>query len=123
MWNSCSRGVDLSKRDILSGAVVRLIRRKVLGRLDRLTEDEVNDWRGGVWEIADDVIYRYHDRLLAHRGLAMKGVKACTPEFISREMVRLKPEFENYWRDEVFFTRLSEEVETLKSFLSGNKRI
>ncbi len=77
----------------------------------------MNDWRSGVWEIADDVIYRYHDKLVTHRDLAMKGVKACTPEFVSREMVRLKPEFENYWRDEVFFTRLSEEVDTIRGFL------
>ena len=105
--------------DLLSRAVVKLIKRKVLGRLDRLTEDEVHSWRSGVWEIADDVIYRYHDKLTTHRELAMKGIKACTPEFVSREMVRLKPEFESYWKDEVFFTRLSEEMEAIKGFLSG----
>ena len=97
-----------------------MIKRKLLLKLDRLSEDEVNNWRSGVWEIADDVIYRHHDRLIAHRDVAMRGMKACTPEVVSREMIRLKPEFERYWKDEVFFTRLSQEVDTLKGFLTRN---
>jgi len=103
--------------DLLTSALKKVLKRKVLGRLERLTEDEVNSWRSGVWEIADDVIDRYNEKLLDHREAALRGIRSITPQFVSDELVRLKPEFERYWKDEVFFTRLSEETEKITRFL------
>jgi hypothetical protein len=101
----------------LSGIAARIVERKVYNRLRSLTEDEVRRWRSGAWRIADDVIERYRDRLLENRALVLSAMDMFTPQEISEELVRRRPDLEMYWRDEVFSRRMLEEKDALKDFL------
>jgi hypothetical protein len=102
-----------------SSIAAKVLYRKAARRLEALTEDEVLRWRSGAWRIADSVIERYRDRLLANRSLALSAMDLFSPQEVSEELVRRRPDLARYWRDEVFFRRLQEEKDSLRSFLSG----
>lgn len=102
-----------------SSLAARLLYRKAASRLGSLTEEEVIRWRSGTWRIADEVIERYRDRLLANMSLALSALDMFSPEGISEELVRRRPDLARYWQDEVFFRRLQEEKDALRAFLSG----
>jgi len=74
-----------------------------------------------MWNIAAEVINRYSGLLIKHRRLVLSFIKIITPEAISRELVKRKPEFRKYWEDEIFFHRLSQEVKTISLFLDENE--
>ena len=102
---------------MLRRALYKALRTKVERRLDRLSREDIERWRSGMWDIAADVINRYSDLLIKHRKLVLSFMKIITPDTISRELVKRKPEFRRYWEDEVFFQRLSQEVKTISLFL------
>jgi len=99
----------------------RIAERAVMRRLETLTEEEVVRWRDGLWLIAEEVIERYSDSLLKHATLLLSIIESVTPEHISSEMVKRKPEFSRYWVDETFYRRLKEETETLVGFLTDHR--
>ena len=102
----------------------RAMEKKVLSRLAALTEQEVIAWRTGIWRIADEIIDGHADRMMRHRHLIIRVAERFSPEDISRELIKRRPDLSEYWRDEMFFRRLGEETQTLMAFLrhpSGDK--
>lgn len=107
--------------NMLKKALFKALKHKAEKRLERLSREEVERWRSGMWDIAEEVIGRYSDLLIKHRKLAVSFIKVITPEAISRELVRRKPEFRNYWEDDVFYKRLSQEVNAISLFLDEER--
>jgi hypothetical protein len=101
----------------LSGLAIRVIYRKASQRFSSLTEEEVLKWRAGEWAIAEEVIWRYRDRLIANRSLILSLMDRVKTDEISEEMARRRPDLAKYWHDEVFSMRLNEEKAVLKRFL------
>lgn len=95
----------------------RIMERKALSRLATLTEQEVIDWRTGIWRIAEEIIERYAERLIRNRSLIIRVTERFSPEAISRELIARRPDLSEYWNDEVFFRRLGEEIQILMAFL------
>ena len=104
----------------MSGLAIRVIYRKASARFSSLTEEEVLKWRAGEWAIAEEVIGRYRDRLIANRSLILSLIERVKTDEISEEMARRRPDLAKYWHDEVFIRRLGEEKASLKRFLEGS---
>jgi len=109
------------KDGFLHTALRKALERKLARKLEGLSEDEVVKWRSGMWRIAEDIIDRYSEKLIHHRKLIVSLMQIYTPESISREMIRRKPEFSGYWKDDIFYKRLSQEVNTISVFLLDNE--
>lgn len=110
------------RNGFLQSALRKALERKLARKLEGLSEDDVVRWRSGMWRIAEDIIDRYSGKLIHHRKLIVSLLQIYTPESISREMIRRKPEFEGYWKDDVFFKRLSQEVDTISVFLLDDEK-
>lgn len=102
---------------LLAKGLMRALSLKMSKRLNSLTEEEVARWREGTWRIDEEIIERYSERMLEEKELLLGIIKEISPVTISEELVRLKPEFRRYWRDDVFFRRLSEDMSMLARFL------
>ncbi|MGA1822762.1 MAG: hypothetical protein ACMUIG_09560 [Thermoplasmatota archaeon] len=110
------------REGFLHTALRKALERKLARKLEDLSEDDVVKWRSGMWRIAEELIDRYSEKLIHHRKLIISLLKIYTPESISREMIKRKPEFEGYWKDDIFYKRLSQEVDTISVFLLDNEK-